>query len=175
MLGRLAHLSLFLAAVIPGVAAWTPGAAQCRLCDSPTTSRDNESSKGSIRLEVDTSLSFDRLILLGQGEGSAVLRPDGSTVSTGTVTEMSPRAMVGTVTVHGEPGRALRIDLPRRIVLHSLSGGEITFDDVSSDLPSMPHLDPAGNLTFRFGGRLKVSGDADGDYRGDLPITAEYL
>ena len=38
----------------------------------------------------------------------------------------------------------------------------------------MPRLDSAGNLTFRFGGRLHVSGDAEGDYRGDLPITAEY-
>ena len=83
--------------------------------------------------------------------------------------------MVGTVTVRGEPGRTMRIDLPRRIVLHSLSGGEVTFDDVASDLPAMPRLDAAGNLTFRFGGRLRVTGDADGDYRGDLPITAEYL
>jgi hypothetical protein len=175
MLVRLAHLSLFLAAISPGVAGWSPAAAQCRLCDTPTTTHDEESGKGAVRLEVETSLNFDRLILLGQGEGSAVLRPDGSTASTGTVTEMSPRAMVGTVTVHGEPGRAIRIDLPQRVILHSLSGGEVTFDDVSSDLSSMPHLDSAGNLTFRFGGRLKVSGDAEGDYRGDLPITAEYL
>ncbi len=73
------------------------------------------------------------------------------------------------------PGAAIRIDLPRRIVLHSLSGGEVSFDDVASDLPSMPRLDSMGNLTFRIGGRLTVSGDADGDYRGDLPITADYL
>ena len=65
--------------------------------------------------------------------------------------------------------------MPSRIVLHSLSGGEVTFDDVASDLPSLPKLDAAGNLTFRFGGRLRIVGDAEGDYRGDLPITAEYL
>ena len=65
--------------------------------------------------------------------------------------------------------------MPQRIVLHSVSGGEVTFDAVTSDLPSLPRLDSAGNLTFRFGGRLRISGDADGDYRGDLPITAEYL
>jgi hypothetical protein len=172
---RLAHLSLFLAAIIPSITGWSPANAQCRLCDTPTTVRDDPSAKGAVRLEVETSLNFDRLILLGQGEGSAVVRPDGSTSSGGTVSEISPRAMAGTVTIRGEPGRALRIDLPQRIVLHSLSGGEVTFDDVSSDLPSMPHLDSAGNLTFRFGGRLRVSGDAEGDYRGDLPITAEYL
>ena len=44
----------------------------------------------------------------------------------------------------------------------------------SSDLPSLPRLDSAGNLSFRFGGRITISGDADGQYRGDLPITVEY-
>jgi hypothetical protein len=175
MLSRIALLSLLLAPAIPGFAAWAPASAQCRLCDSPSTSRNDDSGKGEVSLEVETSLSFDRLILSGQGDGSAVLRPDGSRTSAGTVADISPRAMVGTVTVRGEAGRAIHVDLPRRIVLHSLSGGEITFDDISSDLPSVPHLDSAGNLTFRFGGRLRVNGDAEGDYRGDLPITAEYL
>ena len=170
MIGRIALLSLFAAAAIP-----LPAGAQCRLCDAPTTDRIEETGKGEIRLEIETSLNFDRLILLGQGDGTAVVRPDGSTTNTGTITDISSRAMVGTVTVRGEPGRSLRIDLPRRIVLHSLSGGEVTFDDVASDLPSLPRLDSGGNLTFRFGGRLRVSGDAEGDYRGDLPITAEYL
>jgi hypothetical protein len=79
------------------------------------------------------------------------------------------------VTVHGAANRALRVDLPRRIELYSLSGGRITLDDVTSDLPPAPRLDAAGNLSFRFGGRLLVSGDSDGQYRGDLPITVEYL
>jgi len=170
MIGRIVLLSLFVMAAFP-----LPARAQCRLCGAPTTSRTEETGKGDVRLEVQTSLSFDRLILLGPGDGSAVIRPDGSSTSAGTVAEISPRAMVGTVTVHGEAGRTIRIDLPRRIVLHSLSGGEVSFDDVTSDLPSMPRLDAGGNLTFRFGGRLRVSGDAEGDYRGDLPITAEYL
>jgi hypothetical protein len=170
MIARIAFLGLAILTAIP-----MPASAQCRLCDAPTTSRTAESGKGEVRLEVQTSLNFDRLILSGLGEGSAVLRPDGSTTSAGTVAEISPRAMVGTVTVHGEAGRTIRIDLPNRIVLHSLSGGEVTFDDVASDLPAMPRLDPTGSLTFRFGGRLRVSGDAEGDYRGDLPITAEYL
>jgi len=170
MLGRIALLSLVVAAAFP-----LPASAQCRLCDTPTTIRDDQSAKGEVRLEIETSLNFDRLVLSGEGEGSAMLRPDGSSTIAGAVADMSPRAMVGTVTVRGEPGRAIRVDLPRRIVLHSLSGGEVTFDEIVSDLPSVPRLDPAGNLTFRFGGRLRVSGDSEGDYRGDLPITAEYL
>ena len=170
MIGRNALLSLALVVAIP-----VPAAAQCRLCNAPTTSRIEEGAKGDVRLEVETSLNFDRLILLGPGDGSAVLRPDGSSTSAGTVAAISPRAMVGTVTVHGQAGRTIRIDLPSRIVLHSLSGGEVTFDDVASNLPALPRLDAAGNLTFRFGGRLRITGDAEGDYRGDLPITAEYL
>jgi hypothetical protein len=38
----------------------------------------------------------------------------------------------------------------------------------------MARLDSAGSLSFRFGGRLTISGDAEGDYRGDVPITVEY-
>ena len=166
-------LAGLLASALATVAA--PARAQCRLCDNPTTTREEESQKGEIQIEVETSLSFDRLILYGEGSGSALLRPDGSRSANGAVAEIGPRAMVGTVVLHGQPDRFVRIDLPRRIVLYSLSGGQLTFDEVASDLPAMPRLDSAGNLTFRFGGRLTVSGDADGDYRGDLPIVAEYL
>jgi hypothetical protein len=48
------------------------------------------------------------------------------------------------------------------------------FDEVTSDLTATPKLDAAGNLVFRFGGRVLITGDAEGDYRGDLPITVEY-
>jgi len=88
--------------------------------------------------------------------------------------EVGPRAMVGTVLVHGEPNRAVRVDMPRRVELFSVGGGRMTLDDVSTDLSPAPHLDGAGNLSFRFGGRLIISGDSDGPYRGDLPITVEY-
>jgi hypothetical protein len=82
--------------------------------------------------------------------------------------------MVGTAVVRGSAGRSVRVELPHRIDLYSISGGRITVDDVVSDLPSMPRLDSAGNLTFRFGGRVTVSGDSEGDYRGEMPITVEY-
>lgn len=175
MMGRAALPTLFLLALGACLTGSIRAEAQCRLCDSPTTVREAEDSKNQVQLEVESSIAFDRLVLFGAGEGTAVLRPDGSSSGTGNVADLSPRAMVGSATVRGEPGRMIRIELPRRIVLHSISGGEITFDDVVSDLPSLPRLDSAGNLTFRFGGRLRINGDADGEYRGDLPITAEYL
>ncbi len=156
-------------------AAPATGAAQCRLCDTPTTERAADPKAEGVRLEVETSLDFDRLVLIGPGEGSATLRPDGSQSVEGTISAISGRAMVGRATVRGEPGRAVRIDLPNRIDLHSISGGRIAIDGIISDLPGAPQLDSNGNLSFRFGGRLRVVGDAEGDYRGDVPITVEYL
>jgi len=151
-----------------------PALAQCRLCATPSGTRDETKDGKPVDLEIETSLNFDRLILSGPGEGAVTIRPDGSSSAQGAVGEVSARAMPGTATIRGEPGRALRIELPRRIVLYSLSGGEMTFDQVVSDLPSLPRLDSAGRLTFRFGGRLTISGNSDGDYRGDFPISVEY-
>ncbi|HEX5236914.1 MAG TPA: DUF4402 domain-containing protein [Sphingomicrobium sp.] len=155
-------------------ATWSPANAQCRLCDKPTTSPQQNEGADSIQLEIETSLNFDRLVLSGGGDGAAVVRPDGSTAAEGALTGVSARAMVGTAVVHGQAGRTVRVELPRRIDLYSLSGGRIAFDDVVSDLPSLPKLDSTGTLTFRFGGRVRITGDSDGEYRGDLPITVEY-
>lgn len=168
------HFAFLFAVIAAAAAAWSPAASQCRLCDQPTTQLPTNSPDGDVQLQIETKLDFDRLILSGSGAGAATIRPDGSQSAEGGVIDLGPRAMVGTVLVHGEPGRSVRVDLPHRIELYSLGGGRITLDEISSDLPSLPRLDPAGNLSFRFGGRLVVSGDSDGQYRGDLPITVEY-
>jgi hypothetical protein len=164
----------FLVALAAAAAGSTPASGQCRLCATPSTTLSQPDDGQAIELRVETSLDFDRLILAGPGQGAAVLRPDGSNAAEGALANVSPRAMAGTVSVHGEAGRAVRVELPRRIDLYSLAGGRISFDDVVSDLPSVPRLDSAGNLTFRFGGRLTITGDSEGQYRGDLPITVEY-
>jgi Domain of unknown function (DUF4402) len=150
--------------------------AQCRLCDKPTTALEPAAANGDdIQIEVEAGVNFDRLILARGGDGTAVIRPDGSRTATGSLSDVGARAMVATVVVRGQPNRAVRVELPTRIELLSLSGARIAFDQVESDLPSAPRLDSAGNLRFRFGGRLRVTGDAEGDYRGDLPVTVEYL
>ena len=152
-----------------------PAGAQCRLCDTPTTIRAESSSSGAVGLEIETSLDFDRLILIGAGEGTATLLPNGTRSVSGAISDLSGRAMVGRGVVRGEAGRAVRIDLPERIELYSLSGGRITIEDIVSDLAPGARLDSAGVLDFRFGGRLRIAGDAEGEYRGDVPITVEYL
>lgn len=177
-MGRIAPFAYCAAALVVIVAASAavpgPARAQCRLCAAPATQRVAPDARDNIRLEIETSLNFDQLVLFGEGEGSALLKPDGSRTANGSIANVSPRAMVGSATIRGEPGRIVRIDLPPRIELYSLGGGTISFDQVTSDLPALPRLDSAGRLSFRFGGRIRIRGDAEGDYRGDLPITAEY-
>jgi hypothetical protein len=157
------------------LAGSAPADAQCRLCGQPTVATPADTlANGDVDLQIETSLNFDRLILSGSGAGAVTIRPDGSSGVEGSVLQTGPRAMVGTVLVHGIANRFVRVDMPRRIELFSVGGGQMTLDDITSDLPAAPHLDAAGNLSFRFGGRLIVSGESDGSYRGDLPITVEY-
>jgi len=165
--------ALALAALAAAALGSGPAGGQCRLCDKPTT-KISQSDDDAIGLDIETSLNFDRLILSGQGEGAVSIRPDGSSASEGALSRVSPRAMVGTAVVHGVAGRVIRVELPRRIDLYSMSGGRIAVDNLITDLPSLPRLDSAGQLTFRFGGRVTVTGDAEGDYRGSMPITVEY-
>lgn len=168
-------LAFALATSAMAVAGSSPVNGQCRLCDTPTTVAPTDKAGQDVTLELETSIDFGRLVVSDGGEGSAALRPDGSTAANGSVQEMSPRATVGSAVVQGEPGKAIRVELPTRIVLTSVSGAQIVFEDVVSDLPSMPRLDSSGRLTFHIGGSLRVRGDAEGQYRGDLPITVEYL
>jgi hypothetical protein len=167
-------LALLLAAFAAAAAGVAPAGGQCRLCAAPTTDLSTSPGDNGIVLEVETNLDFGRLILAGDGQGAAVLRPDGSSAAEGALAAVSAQAMVGTATVRGIPGRAVRVELPRRIDLYSTGGGRIAVDDVVSDLPSVPRLDSSGSLSFRFGGRVTVTGNSEGNYRGSLPITVEY-
>ena len=173
-MGGFKSLALTLAAAAAAAIGLSSVNAQCRLCAKPTTTLSSSAGDGGIDLEIQTSLDFGRLILSGEGQGAAVLRPDGSNAAEGALTGVSPRAMIGSAVIHGEPGRAVRVELPPRIDLYSPSGGRITVDQVVSDLSSLPRLDSAGNLTFRFGGRVTVTGNSEGDYHGNMPITVEY-
>lgn len=165
-----------LLAVLMLAAAPQRAAAQCRLCDTPTTGLEaGAAAAPPVRLEVEASLDFDRLILTGPSGGTASLAPDGSRSVSGSVTELTSRAMVGSAIIRGEPGRMVRISLPSRIDMHGLNGNSISIDGMESDLPANARLDASGSLNFRFGGRLQIVGDAEGDYRGDVPITVEYL
>ncbi|MEO7635331.1 MAG: DUF4402 domain-containing protein [Sphingomicrobium sp.] len=173
-MGRTASILLGATALAALGGAASPVVAQCRLCAAPTTANKPADARDAIKLEIESSVNFDRLVLFGEGDGSALIKPDGSRSAGGAVANLGPRAMVGSAVIRGEPGRIVRVDLPGRIALHSAGGGTISFDQVTSDLPALPRLDGNGRLSFRFGGRILIRGDAEGDYRGGLPITVEY-
>jgi formylmethanofuran dehydrogenase subunit C len=159
------------ALVVPDAAV-----AQCRLCAAPTTEPVSETGRDDVRIEVQTSLDFDQLVLTGSASsGTAMLLPDGTARTSGSVGALSGRAMVGSIIVRGEPGRYVRIGLPGAISLYGLAGGTIRVDSLVTDLPGQPRLDAQGMLQFRFGGALHIHGNVDGDYRGDVPITVDYL
>lgn len=166
---------LLALAAIPLLAP-RPATAQCRLCAAPTTIVDvTDKDAVSLVLEVITRLDFDRLILLNEGNGSATLRPDGSTRAAGSIGSVSGRAMVGELLIRGAPGRVIRLDLPGSIELIGLKGGTIRVDSLESDLKSMPTLDSNGELRVRIGGELSLSGELDGDFRGDVAVFVDYL
>lgn len=148
--------------------------APCRLCDSGAGPADDKPAV-PISLDVEATLDFDQLILAGSGAGSAELGPDGVRLVSGTVTALSARAMLGEVVIRGEPGRTVRIDLPQSIDLIGFNGGSIRVDSIRSDLPAAPRLDSNGRLSFRFGGIVRVSGDTDGQFRGNIRVDVEYF
>ena len=177
--GMLGHrLALLLpAALLVGALAMPRAApAQCRLCSTPTTAVTGEGTTDAMRIEVQARLDFDQIVLTdGSGGGTARLLPDGTTSTSGAIGAIGGRAMVGNVVIRGEPGRYLRIGLPSAITLHGRTGGSIRLDSLVTDLPAQPRLDSQGTLQFRFGGALHVEGSVDGEFRGDVPITVDYL
>ena len=176
MLGRISFPALLVVLAATGLAVSGRGVAQCRLCAAPTTTPDAKAGEAKpIRLEVRTALDFDRLILTGSGSGQAILRPDGTRQSLGAIGALSGRAIVAEVVIHGEPGRAVRVDLPRSIELYGLIGGSVRIESLVSDLSDFPALDGAGELKIRIGGELRITGDVDGDFRGEVPVIVDYL
>jgi hypothetical protein len=70
---------MFRAALAAAIAwfAVSPAYGQCRLCSTPVTTRTDEQASDAVTVEIETGISFDRLVVLGAGQGSAELRPDG--------------------------------------------------------------------------------------------------
>lgn len=176
MTGRTIAL-LSLAALLGGAIAMPAAApAQCRLCQEPTTELSGETSGEAVRIEVQTRLDFDQLVVMDSAlPGTARLLPDGTASTSGAVGALSGRAMVGSVVVRGEPGRMVRVGLPGSIQLYGLTGSSIRLDSLVTDLPPQTRLDAQGSLQFRFGGSLHIQGNVEGEYRGDVPITVDYL
>ena len=112
---------------------------------------------------------------MGRSGGQIRIDPQsGSRQVDGGVVDLGGMALAGTATVHGAPGRSVRIDLPKTVRMSNVRGGNLLITNLRTNLSAAPRLDNFGNLAFAFGGDLQVVGDAVGDYRGRIPITVQY-
>ena len=151
---------------------------QCRLCDGNSESFGTEKAKKpekAIRITITAGLNFDRLALTGQGGGEVSLDPvSGQRIVRGDIEALGGMWLSGSAEVTGSPGRIVRIMLPQTVVLTAPGGATATLEQMDTNLSATPRLDNDGRLVFSFGGRLVVRGNVAGQFRGRIPVTADY-
>ena len=180
MLGHRLAPALVAALVAAGFAAPAELRAQdvaapCLLCAAPVSAPGTAEPPSPIRLDVQSRLEFDSIVFNGEGEASMTLSPQGSAQILGAASATGARAMPGTITIRGEPGRQVRIDVPTRIDLFGEYGGSVQIDRIMTDLPNFPRIGDDGTLSFRFGGEIRLTGETDGNYRAAIDFLVEYL
>lgn len=157
------------------LASSAPLGAQCMLCPTDKSAPAPVRADTPLAVEISSGLDFDRVAVTAPAGGSVDIDPVGrSRLVQGALSSLGGMVMTGTVTIRGEAGRAVRISLPRDVVLRSAAGDSARVSRLVTDLPAAPRLGPDGKLDFSFGGRLDVTGDMDGDYRGRIAITVDY-
>jgi hypothetical protein len=165
--------TLSLLALMPLAASATPSES------GPVTGAEVPETEAKtlrpLQIEIVTDLNFSRAALIGKagGEIKIAAQQSGQTSAIGVV-DLGGYAMAGQVRIYGEPGNAVRIDLPRVVRMTSSNGGVIEISDIRTNLSPTPRLDMLGQISFAFGGRLTITGNASGAFRGRIPITAEY-
>lgn len=128
-----------------------------------------------LNIEIRSSLDFSRATATGPEGGQIVIDPtNGARSVQGAVIDLGGSPFAGSAIVTGEPGRAIRIEMPPSIRLTSATGGSMQIVNLRTNLSPAPRLDMAGRLEFSFGGDLLLKGNVSGQFRGRIPITAEY-
>jgi hypothetical protein len=163
--GRFSVLMIALAAIPGGVSA------QCRLCAAPESTVAPPTR--ALNIDIETSLDLGRAADTGRGGSIALDERTGARQVAG-LADLGGFAIKGRVRLTGEPFRHVRVSLPAGIRLISPDGSMADAVDLRTDLPPDPMLDANGTLSFAFGGRLVVQGYASGDFRGRIPIVADY-
>lgn len=164
--------------LLSAVLLWpSAGAAPCLLCEQSGASANRPvpaSDELPLRIEISAALDFSR-VATGRSGGSVTVDPvSGQRRLSGDVRDLGGMALTGEAMISGTPGRAIRIAIPPEIRLDGDQGRSARVVDVVTDLGPAPRLGPDGRLRFRFGGRLTVASDDDGNYRGRIPISVEY-
>lgn len=167
--GTLIRIVLALALPLPGTAVVAQACQLCVAAPAPPAA-----TLRPLAITVEAALDFSTAVYAGRGSGSITIEArTGRRQMIGLVALGGP-VLVGTVTVTGQPFARVAIDLPRAIVLNSNLGATADVTEIRTDLPPHPSIGADGRLVFTFGGRLTVRNGADGDFRGRIPVTAEY-
>lgn len=145
----------------------------CRASEKPEMV--TEAAEIPISIDITTKLDFSSVGLTGSGNGAVQVDPQGGARRIdGELVDLGGFPLAGQAIVRGQPGRAVRIDMPSNAQMTSSTGGDVEIVGLKTDLPPVPRLDSNGRLEFSFGGRLLVRGNASGTFRGRIPITAVY-
>lgn len=153
----------------------TPLHAQCRLCP-PISGAAPAAALLPLRVEIDASLDLGRAAQT-RPQGAGTIEMDaisGARRVTGTLADLGGMALKGVVRLTGTPFAPVAISLPARVRLVSPDGSTADVVNLRTDVGANATLDAAGRLNVAFGGRLVVTGGVAGDFRGRIPVTADY-
>jgi hypothetical protein len=137
--------------------------------------RESGDKTKPLNIEIRSSLDFSRATSTGAAGGSIAIDPNsGARTVSGEILDLGGSPFAGSAVVTGESGRAVRIEMPSTIRLSSATGGSVEIVNLRTNLSPAPRLDMYGRLEFSFGGDLLLKGNVSGQFRGRIPITAEY-
>ncbi len=137
--------------------------------------RESDDKARPLNIEIRSSLDFSRATATGTSGGSIAIDPNsGARTVSGDIVDLGGSPFAGSALITGEPGRAIRLEMPSTIRLTSATGGSIEITNLRTNLSPAPRLDMYGRLEFAFGGDLILKGNVSGQFRGRIPITAEY-
>ena len=152
-----------------------PAAAQCRLC-APGSETAAKAPAIPLTIDVEAALDLGRAAQTRSGGGGTItIDPvSGARTVRGSLADLGGFALRGTIRLTGAPFAPVIVSLPPRIALTASDGSTADIVDLRTDLRAGAALDAQGRLSFGFGGRLVVTAGQAGDFRGRIPIVADY-
>lgn len=146
----------------------------CTLCGVPTATVET-GSEVPLTVSIESSIDFDKVLLTGTEGARVRLTPQGERLGLTGAELLGARAFAGTMVIRGEANRPIVVDMPEELMLESALGTSVRVESIAHDAPHNPTLDGNGTLIVNFGGDLVVTGETDGEFRGNLRVDVNYL
>ncbi len=170
---------ILLTTILLAAAPRVPASAQCLLCvNDGATAEKSTANLRPLHISIEADLDFSRVTLGGNSgtSGNITIDPKtGARSLSGAARDLGGMAVRGIVRIEGEPGRAIRVDMPDQVELMGHSGGSAKVTDLRTNLSSAPRIGADGQLSFGFGGQLQITPGLSGELRGRIPIIVNYL